>query len=144
MRQARVNPRPDDRSATPLGSPVRLRAAGWTLLRALEDYLAELSACRAAEHDWIDQTTSPLGRRAHLRAVREGRLPGVKRGKKVLVRAVDLREYLGQGAVQRRGAGAPERTERSFAPRDVAARTLAELGATGLRKTARCAAPCGP
>lgn len=63
----------------------------------LEARLAEL---RPAQ-DWIDQSASPLGRRAHLAAVRRGELPGRRVGKKVLVRRADLDAYIAErGAVR--------------------------------------------
>lgn len=46
--------------------------------------------------DWVDQHNSPLGRRAHLAAVKAGRVPGFKpEGTRlVLVRRRDLDAYI--------------------------------------------------
>ncbi|SRR6266545_2686380 len=108
----------------------RLRLAARALLQALDAYLLELVAAHG-ELDgwgWVDQYESPLGKRAHLKAVREGKLVGVKTGKRVLARKRDLDEYLLRRAVPRKRAGDPARTERSLDPAAVAARALEELG----------------
>lgn len=44
--------------------------------------------------DWVDQKSSPLGRRRHCAAVRRGELPGRKVNGQVLVRRRDLDEYI--------------------------------------------------
>ena len=44
--------------------------------------------------EWVDQNESPLGKRRHLELVRRGRLPGVRSGKRILVRRSDLDVYL--------------------------------------------------
>lgn len=44
--------------------------------------------------EWVDQNESPLGKRRHLELVRRGRLPGVRLGKRILVRRSDLEAYL--------------------------------------------------
>lgn len=110
-------------------SEARKRLAGWALLHALETFIAELLACRnASADDWIDQDHSPLGKWRHLKLVREGTIPGHKSGKKILIRREDLDEYLRKHAVQVKRTGASQPAERSLAPEDIAARTLAELG----------------
>ncbi len=111
-------------------SGARLRLAARALLQALDTYLLETLAAHG-EMDgsgWGDQDESPLRKRAHLKAVRDGELPGVKKGKRVFVRKRDLDEYLTQHAVPRRRAGDPARTERSLDAAAVAARGLEELG----------------
>jgi excisionase family DNA binding protein len=57
--------------------------------------LAGLKKLRA-DDEWVDQTNSPLGRRAHLRAVRDGKLPGHRPegSKRVLVRREDIDRYI--------------------------------------------------
>ena len=61
---------------------------------ALADLAASFEAVDSSAGDYVDQTSSPLGRRAHLAAVREGRLPGRKVGKKVLVTVEAMRAYV--------------------------------------------------
>lgn len=66
-------------------------------LERLRDHLrgaADALDAMLREDDWIDQTRSPLGKRAHLRAVREGKLSGHKVGARVLVRRSDLDAFI--------------------------------------------------
>ena len=80
-------------------SPVRAALAG------IDKALAEVERQAAFQpatspDDWIDQNQSPLGSRRHRRLVREGKLPGSRDGKKVLVRRADLDAYIrSQGQV---------------------------------------------
>ncbi len=108
----------------------RLKVAAWTLVRALDAYLLEFLSLHgtASASNWIDQDHSPLGRRAHLKAVREGLLPGTRRGKKVFVSSAALRDYLEHGGAPRRRASSSPANERSLSAREVAARALEELG----------------
>lgn len=46
--------------------------------------------------EWVDQNTSPLGRRRHLDLVRRGVLIGTKDRRRVLVRRSDIDAYLVQ------------------------------------------------
>lgn len=50
--------------------------------------------------EWVDQTTSPLGRRAHCAAVRRGDLRAHKVKGKVLVRRQDLDAYIEKHGVK--------------------------------------------
>ena len=77
--------------------------AARSLLAAVDGYVRVLIASHAKPDDeWVDQNTSPLGKFAHLRAVKQGRLPGVKHGKRVLVRRADLNSYLAKHSVKHR------------------------------------------
>lgn len=67
-------------------------------LRMVADAVAEL---RTAD-EWVDQKASPLGRRAHLEAVRRGDLPGHKVAGRVLVRKSDLDAYIARHPVRPR------------------------------------------
>lgn len=44
--------------------------------------------------DWVDQASSPLGKRAHLEAVRSGKLRGHKVNGRVLVKRADLDAFI--------------------------------------------------
>ena len=44
--------------------------------------------------DWVDQKTSPLGRRRHLTLARTGVLKSTKDAGRVLIRRVDIERYL--------------------------------------------------
>lgn len=66
-------------------------------LELLRDHLrgaADALDAMLREDDWIDQARSPLGKRAHLRAVREGKLAGHKVGTRVLVRRSELDAFI--------------------------------------------------
>lgn len=75
----------------------RLRARLHEVADEIADVLA-LAANAAAGDAWVDQGRSPLGRRRHLRLVREGAIPAVKEGRRVLVRRADLDAYLARAA----------------------------------------------
>jgi excisionase family DNA binding protein len=70
----------------------RLIAAGIVELVRLEFSKGNTAA------DWIDQNSSPLGRRRHLELVRSGALAASRSGKRVLVRRSDLDAYLAEHA----------------------------------------------
>lgn len=55
-----------------------------------------LAGLKQIEHgdEWVDQAHSPIGRLAHLEAVRTGRVKGCKVGKRVLVRKADLDDFI--------------------------------------------------
>jgi hypothetical protein len=72
------------------------------LLAALDEYLRVTLAGAAAQDEWVDQHGSPLGRRAHLKAVRSGELHGVKHGRRVLVRRAELNSFLENHSVNHR------------------------------------------
>lgn len=62
-----------------------------------------VNAIEATSHgsEWVDQSTSPLGRDRHLRLVRSGALPGKKDGRRVLVRRAHIDAYLEKKTVIR-------------------------------------------
>lgn len=47
-----------------------------------------------AESEWVDQESSPLGRRRHLELARRKVLRSTKEGRRVLIRRDDLNAYL--------------------------------------------------
>lgn len=59
-----------------------------------EELAKLLSAQPADPNEWIDQASSPLGRRGHLEAVRRKVLAGRRVGKRVLVRRADIDRYV--------------------------------------------------
>lgn len=70
----------------------RIRAAA---LRFADDIATALEV-QSNGTEWVDQNTSPLGKRRHLALVRSGTLLGTKEGRKVLVRRSDIDAYLVQ------------------------------------------------
>jgi hypothetical protein len=100
----------------------RKERAAKVLLEALEAFVESLVAQRTSAH-WVDQDTSPLGRRHHLRAYRAGRLRGFKVGKKVLVEEADLAAY-----IKNYGEKPAVRSIRSDADADLIADALDALG----------------
>lgn len=66
-------------------------------LERLRDHLrgaADALESMLREDDWIDQSSSPLGRRAHLQAVRDGKLTGRKVAGRVLVRRSEMDAFI--------------------------------------------------
>lgn len=59
-------------------------------LRMVADAVADLER----EDDWVDQSTSPLVRRAYLRAARDGEFPTKKVGRQVLARRSDVDAFI--------------------------------------------------
>ncbi len=118
-------PEPDETS-----SPrVRREQAARALLNALEHFVRECVADSANADEWIDQTKSPLGRRRHLEAVRQGRLPGRRLGKQVLVRRADLNLYLEkQTVVDRRETSAAGASPSEGRAAEIAADLLTSVG----------------
>ena len=51
-----------------------------------------LRACGPDE--WVDQNSSPLGRREHLEAARRGDVAGYKIGRRILVRRSEIDEFI--------------------------------------------------
>ena len=43
---------------------------------------------------YVDQSTSPLGRRRHIAAIRSGKLPGTRVGRQYLARAADVEAFV--------------------------------------------------
>jgi len=98
--------------------------------RLLEELAREI-AVRVVDHlratdvpGYLDQSTSPLGRRRHIAAVRSGRLPGIRIGRRYLARSEDVDAYVAR-------APATRDSSRILHPVDDLA---AELGFTGRRK----------
>jgi excisionase family DNA binding protein len=48
----------------------------------------------ASPSEWVDQAASPLGRRAHLKLAKTGKVPVARFGRKVLIRKSDLDAFL--------------------------------------------------
>jgi hypothetical protein len=92
---------PDDVALTPRA---RRELAAGALLAALEVYVRDIVADVAVSDEWVDQHTSPLGKRAHLEAVRRGDLHGVKHGRRILVRRSELNSFLETRSVKHRTA----------------------------------------
>jgi hypothetical protein len=98
-RQTRTEPAPDE-----LTPRARRELAASALLVALDEYIRVVVAGRAAAEEWVDQLGSPLGKRAHLEAVRRGDLHGVKHGRRILVRRAELNSFLENHSVKHRTA----------------------------------------
>lgn len=62
-------------------------------LHALVDEIADAIESHGAA-DWVDQTTSPLGRRRHLELARTGVLKSSKQGRRVLIKRRDIDAFL--------------------------------------------------
>jgi hypothetical protein len=91
--------------ATALTPRARRALAVSALVAALDQYLdVTLSEANARTNEWVDQHASPLGKRAHLEAVRRGDLHGVKHGRRVLVRRAELNSFLENHSVKHRTA----------------------------------------
>ena len=76
--------------------------AAQALLKAIDAYVGVLLDTRKSDDEWVDQNASPLGKFAHMQAVKQGRLAGVKHGKLILVRRSDLNFYLAKHSVKHR------------------------------------------
>lgn len=46
------------------------------------------------ETGWVDQHSSPLGNRRHVKAIREGELPGRQLGRRWVARRADVDAYV--------------------------------------------------
>lgn len=44
--------------------------------------------------DYVDQSSSPLGSRRHISAIRDGKLPGVQVGRRYVARAADVNAFI--------------------------------------------------
>jgi hypothetical protein len=91
----------DDAALTPTA---RRQLAAGALLGALDGYVRELLGDVAGANEWGDQHMSPLGKRAHMEAVRRGDLRGVKHGRRILVRRAELNSFLESHSVKHRTA----------------------------------------
>jgi hypothetical protein len=107
----------------------RRELAAGALLAALEVYVRDVIADVALADEWVDQHTSPLGKRAHLEAVRRGDLRGVKHGRRILVRRAELNSFLEDRSVKhhavRNGSGGAIDSARAS---EVAAALLTHVG----------------
>src|SRR5262245_46482863 len=73
----------------------RLDRAKALLATAIEEIVeATLDMKGEGSGEWVDQATSPLGRRRHCALVRAGKLPACRDGRRVLVRRADIEAYL--------------------------------------------------
>ncbi len=120
--------------ATPLRRAPRCGAPSEAPPRACRprspEYVREIVRVGVSDDDWIDQHASPLGKRAHLEAVRRGDLRGTKHGRRVLVRRSELDSFLESHPASHRKS----EIERSDGVVDqarateVAAKILADMG----------------
>jgi hypothetical protein len=115
---------------TPVLTPTfRRDLAAQALLKAIDAYVGVLFDTRRSDDEWVDQNASPLGKFAHMQAVRQGRLAGVKHGKLILVRRSDLNSYLAKHSVKHRSttttSEGPVDTDRAS---EVAAAVLTHVG----------------
>ena len=111
---------------------MRRSMAERALLTALDSYVRLILETNAPKKDdeWVDQNSSPLGKFAHLQAVKQGRLPGVKHGRRVLVRRADLNSFLVHHSVSPRAVDEPDSPE-AVDPeraRQIAAEVLTGVG----------------
>jgi hypothetical protein len=119
-----------ERPDAALPPKLRRELAARALLGALDEYVREVVRVAVSEDDWIDQHASPLGKRAHLEAVRRGDLRGTKHGRRVLVRRSELDSFLESHPARNRKS----EIERSDGVVDqarateVAAKILADMG----------------
>jgi hypothetical protein len=98
-RQTRTEPAPDE-----LTPRARRELVASALLVALDEYIRVAVEGRVVAEEWVDQHGSPLGKRAHLEAVRGGALRGVKHGRRVFVRRAELNSFLEDHSVKHRTA----------------------------------------
>ena len=73
--------------------------------RRLAEAVAELITAQlelgTAANEWVDQRTSPLGRRRHLEHAKSGTIPATRDGRRVLMRRADIDAYLDQRRIVR-------------------------------------------
>jgi excisionase family DNA binding protein len=81
-------------TTTELTPEARIDAARRAIANAIDELIEAKIAMGVASSEWVDQMTSPLGKRRHLRLVREGVLQAVKDGRRRLVRRSDINAYL--------------------------------------------------
>lgn len=85
-------------------------------LSVLAQQIAEMVAARVVNHlratelpGYVDQSASPLGRRRHIAAVRNGSLPGIRVGRRYLARHEDVDAYVARrSTTKERGSGAAD------------------------------------
>lgn len=78
--------------------PIELEQRGHLLVAQGHRMLARAAELRAREasDEWVAASSSPLGRRKTLALARAGVIASAKVGRKVLIRASSLREYVEQ------------------------------------------------
>jgi excisionase family DNA binding protein len=116
-----------DADAHDLPPAARKEMAARALISAVETFVHVVERDASPCDEWISQYDSPLGRRAHLKAVRAGALPGVKVGRRILVRRSDVDQYLQSHVARPRALVSPAKTETRDV-HDTAAALLTELG----------------
>ncbi len=77
----------------------RIDAAKRALFTAIDALIDAKIAKGVSGSEWVDQSTSPLGRHRHLRLFRRGILKGAKDGRRRLVRRSDIDAYLASKGV---------------------------------------------
>lgn len=86
-----------------------LRPLAKLLLPLLREELAAEQAAAPEPDTWVDQTSSPLGRRAHCRACKAGEIEGAhKLGKRWLARRSAVDSYVVKYGIVPGTAGEPE------------------------------------
>jgi hypothetical protein len=116
----------DDPALTP---KARRELAAAALLSALDGYLRVILGDMTSANEWVDQHTSPLGKRLHMEAVRRGDLRGVKHGRRILVRRADLDSFLANRSARRRASASdPDEATAERSADEVAASLLAHVG----------------
>lgn len=68
---------------------------------AVQDLVTAALEEGLSESEWVDQRSSPIGKRKHLELVREGKLVARKIGTRVLVRRDDLNRYIEEHGARR-------------------------------------------
>lgn len=98
-----VPPASEGTSSTKItGSAEELDATVRTLATFFARTIAGLvvDQLRAADFPgYVDQSSSPLGRRRHIAAVRSGRLPGIRVGRRYLARSSDVDALVRDGII---------------------------------------------
>lgn len=128
----------EERNSRQGNDSIRRVLAARTFLRAMETLVVEVAqgSGESDATDWVDQYHSPLGRRAHIEAIKSGQLPGYRIGRRMLARRSDLDAFVKRCPVK----VAPDQTgvcgaaEGSLGAAEVAARALQELGLDLLRR----------
>ena len=74
-----------------------------SLVGRLADPVAERVALRLLAGGEVDQTTSPLGPRRHINAIRSGKLPGMQKGRRYVANRSDVEAFIANGNKARTG-----------------------------------------
>lgn len=78
----------------------RAERAKRAIAEAVSDLITATLEQGASQVEWVNQKSSPLGRRKHCELVRKGKLPGYRHGRDVLVRRADMNAYLEREGVR--------------------------------------------